>query len=201
MMKVVPSTYHQMVWYTTSIGTTDIRGDQAATRTISAIAQKKSGWKLKTAKAVPSEEDLPKRKKLKQIATDQQSQSDRSPNSESSSELETLDSKSEEEAELFHADPCHPEWALWIDTKHSAREQNQFNKFVSENLDVFACSPTTKVDPFIICHKLSILPGVKLVKPLRLASQNILEQRHNQSRRCIYTRRIPSHMCAKPYVT
>jgi len=62
------------VRYPTPTGTADIRGDQAAVRTISAVAQKKSGWKSKTTKANPekavSEEDLPERKKLKQIATE-----------------------------------------------------------------------------------------------------------------------------------
>ena len=49
----------------------DTKGDRAATRTIFPVAQKKSGWKSMTAKTVPekvSEEDLPERKKLKQIA-------------------------------------------------------------------------------------------------------------------------------------
>jgi len=43
MMKFVPSTYHQLVWYPTPTGTTDIRGDEAAAKTISVVAQKKSG--------------------------------------------------------------------------------------------------------------------------------------------------------------
>jgi len=43
---------------------TDIRGDQTATRTISAVAQKKSGWKLRTVKAVPEESLLEKKLKL-----------------------------------------------------------------------------------------------------------------------------------------
>jgi len=68
MMKAVPSTYHQLVRYPTPTGTTDIKGDQAATRTISAVAHK-SGWKSKIAKAV-FEESLLERKKLKQIATE-----------------------------------------------------------------------------------------------------------------------------------
>ena len=68
MIEDVPSTYHQLVRYPTLTGTIDIRGDQAATRTISAVAQKKSGWKSKTANAVP-EESLLERKKLKLIAT------------------------------------------------------------------------------------------------------------------------------------
>jgi len=61
-MKAVPSTYHKLVRYPTPIGTTDIRGDQAMSRTISAIARKKFGWKLKIAEAV-SDKDLPTRKK------------------------------------------------------------------------------------------------------------------------------------------
>ena len=68
MMKVVPSTYHQLVRYPTSTGTTDIRGDQATSITISAIARKKSGWRPKTAKAV-SNKDFPTGKKQKQIDT------------------------------------------------------------------------------------------------------------------------------------
>jgi len=43
MMKVVPSTYHQLVQYPTPTGTTDIRGDQAISKTISTITRKKSG--------------------------------------------------------------------------------------------------------------------------------------------------------------
>ena len=68
-MKVVPSAYHQLVWYPTPIGTIDIKGDQAATRAISVVAHKRSGWKPKTAKAAP-EESLSERKKLKLIATE-----------------------------------------------------------------------------------------------------------------------------------
>jgi len=68
MMKVVPSTYHQLVRYPTPIETADIRGDQAMSKTISAIARKKSGRRPKTAKAA-SDEDLPARKKQKHIAT------------------------------------------------------------------------------------------------------------------------------------
>jgi len=79
--------------------------------------------------------------------------------------LETPDSKSEEEVELFHVDPCHPERVLQISTKLFAREENQFKKFLSENLDVFAWSLTDMpgMDPSIF-HKLSILPEVKPVK-------------------------------------
>ena len=66
-MKAVPSTYLQLVRYPTPSGTTDIRGDQVAARTVSTFAQRRSGWKPKTAKAVP-EESLPERKKLRLIA-------------------------------------------------------------------------------------------------------------------------------------
>ena len=66
-MKAVSSTYHQLVRYPTPTGTTDIRGDQAISRTISAIARKKYGWRPKTAKATFNE-DLPTGKKQKQIA-------------------------------------------------------------------------------------------------------------------------------------
>ena len=45
MMKVVSSTYHQLVWYPTPIRMVDIIGDWATTRTIFAVAIKKSGWK------------------------------------------------------------------------------------------------------------------------------------------------------------
>ena len=62
MMKTVLSTYHQLVRYLTLIRTADIRGKHAMSRTIFAIARKKSGLKSKTTKAV-SGEDLPARKK------------------------------------------------------------------------------------------------------------------------------------------
>ena len=44
----------------------DIRGDQAAATTISTVAQKKSGWRSKIARAT-LEEILPEEKKLKLI--------------------------------------------------------------------------------------------------------------------------------------
>ena len=44
MMEVVPSSYHQLLRYPTSVGTTDIRGDQAMSPSFAAIAQKRSGW-------------------------------------------------------------------------------------------------------------------------------------------------------------
>ena len=69
MMKVILSIYYQLLRYLTPTGTADIRKDQVVVRTISALAQKKLGWKLKTTKAI-SEEDLPDRKKLKQITTE-----------------------------------------------------------------------------------------------------------------------------------
>ena len=43
MMKVVPSMYHQMVRYPTPTETTHIIRDQAATKAISAVVQKRSG--------------------------------------------------------------------------------------------------------------------------------------------------------------
>lgn len=50
--------------------------------------------------------------------------------------------------------------------KLSAREKCQLKKFLSEYLDAFARSLTDMpdVDPFVICHKLSILPKVKPMK-------------------------------------
>ena len=68
MMKDVPSTYHQIVRYPTLTGTADIRGDQAGARTILSVAQKRSGWKPKTARAVPEEIFL--EKKLILVATE-----------------------------------------------------------------------------------------------------------------------------------
>ena len=47
MMKVVPSSYHQLLSYLTSMGITDIRGDQAIPRSIAVVSQKKSGWTTK----------------------------------------------------------------------------------------------------------------------------------------------------------
>jgi len=66
IMKVVPSTYHHLVQYPTPTGMIDIRGDQAAATTISTVAQKKSGWRSKIARAT-LEEILPEEKKLKLI--------------------------------------------------------------------------------------------------------------------------------------
>ena len=50
--------------------------------------------------------------------------------------------------------------------KLSARDKDEFKKFLSENLNVFAWSPidVLGVDPFIICHKLYILSEAKSVK-------------------------------------
>ena len=50
--------------------------------------------------------------------------------------------------------------------KFYAHEKDQFKKFLSENLDVFAWSPTDmpEVDPSVIYHKLSIIFEDKLVK-------------------------------------
>ena len=47
---------------------TDIRGNQAATRTISAVTERKSGWKSKV-RTVSKETSLEK-KKLKRVATE-----------------------------------------------------------------------------------------------------------------------------------
>jgi len=66
MMKVVLSSYHQLLWYPTPTGTTDIKGDQVMSKTIVVIA--KSGWVPKTTKAI-SDKDSPARKKQKQVAT------------------------------------------------------------------------------------------------------------------------------------
>ena len=68
IMKVIPSTYHHLVRYPTLTGTTDIRGDQAMTRTISAIAGKKFGLRPKNAKTV-SDKHLPAGEKRKRVAT------------------------------------------------------------------------------------------------------------------------------------
>ena len=74
MMKPIPSTYHKLVRYPTPTRTTDIRGDQAATRTILAVTQKISWWKLKKWKLkkarAASEETSPEKKKLKMVATE-----------------------------------------------------------------------------------------------------------------------------------
>ena len=66
MMRVVPSTHHQLLKYLTLSGMADIRVDQARARTIAAIAQKKFGWMTKTSRAV-SEKDSPMDKKQKRI--------------------------------------------------------------------------------------------------------------------------------------
>ena len=43
IVKVVLLTYHQLLCYFTPTETTDIRGDQAAARTIFIVVEKKSG--------------------------------------------------------------------------------------------------------------------------------------------------------------
>jgi len=50
--------------------------------------------------------------------------------------------------------------------KLSAREKSQLKKFLSEDFDVFAWSPTDMlgVNSSVICHKLFILPETKPVK-------------------------------------
>ena len=50
MVKVIPSSYHQLLQYPILTRTIDIRGDQAMSNTISAIARKKSGCVLKVPK-------------------------------------------------------------------------------------------------------------------------------------------------------
>ena len=84
----------------------------------------------------------------------------------SSSESEAPNSKSEEEDELFHVDPHHPEQVLRIGTKLPTHEKTRLHEFLSENLDVFAWSPTDMpgVDATIICHNLSIRTKVKPVQ-------------------------------------
>ena len=53
-----------------------------------------------------------------------------------------------------------------IGTKLPANEKAHFKKFLSENLDVFAWTPTdmSSIDPAVICHHLAIDPEVKPVK-------------------------------------
>ena len=60
----------------------------------------------------------------------------------------------------------YTEWVLRIGMKLSAWEEDQFKKFLSENLDVFAWSliDMPGMNPYIICHKLSTLSEVKPVK-------------------------------------
>ena len=122
MMKVVQSTYHQLVRYPTPTDTTDIRGNQAISRTISVIARKKSSWRPKDCKG-----NLQRRFSHGQEAEADcytiQSQSGRSQDSDSSSESKASDSKSKEEAELFHANPHHPEQVLRIGTKLCTNEK------------------------------------------------------------------------------
>ena len=55
---------------------------------------------------------------------------------------------------------------LCIRAKLPSSEKALFEKFLFENLDVFAWSPTDMpaIDPAIICHRLAVNPEVKPVK-------------------------------------
>ena len=66
----------------------DIRGGQAISRTISAFAQRRSGWKSKKVKIV-SKETSPKKKKLEMVAIELLSQYGDSLDSDSDSKMET----------------------------------------------------------------------------------------------------------------
>ena len=67
MMKVVQFLYYQLLQYPTLTGMVYIRGGQAVSRTISAFAQRRSGWKSKKVKTV-SKETSPEKKKLEMVA-------------------------------------------------------------------------------------------------------------------------------------
>jgi len=56
MMKVVSSTYHQLVRYPTPAGAADIREDQTAARTISVVAQKEVRLDTKNCQSSPQGE-------------------------------------------------------------------------------------------------------------------------------------------------
>ena len=55
VMKAVSSSYHQLLRYRTPFGTTDIRGDQAMSRSITTIVQKKFGWTAKNARVTSNQ--------------------------------------------------------------------------------------------------------------------------------------------------
>jgi len=65
LMKAVPSSYHQLLYYPTPTGIANIRGEQAM---FWSIAQKKSEWIAKNTR-VASSQDHPSEKKQKQVAT------------------------------------------------------------------------------------------------------------------------------------
>jgi len=67
LMKVISSSYHQILWYLTPSRTTEIRGDQALSRIITMIVRKKYDWMPKVIRKI-SDEDCPIGKKQKQIA-------------------------------------------------------------------------------------------------------------------------------------
>jgi len=56
MMRVVPSTHHQLLKHPTPTGMANIRGNYAMVRTISAIARKKSCLMAKTSRTVSDKE-------------------------------------------------------------------------------------------------------------------------------------------------
>jgi len=58
MIRAVPSTHHQLLKYPTPSGMANIRGDQVMTRTVVAIARKRSGWQQKASRAGPNEDSV-----------------------------------------------------------------------------------------------------------------------------------------------
>ena len=58
IIRVVPFSYHQLLWYLTSTGIADIRGEQIVAQSIVAITRKKSGWVAKNAR-IASNQDQP----------------------------------------------------------------------------------------------------------------------------------------------
>ena len=73
---------------------------------------------------------------------------------------------SEEDAELISLDSEHPERTLRIGTGLSVEEKVQFVRVLTNNIDVFAWSPTDMpgIDPEVIVHRLKVDSAARPIK-------------------------------------
>jgi len=79
---------------------------------------------------------------------------------------------------LFGVDPHHPKRTLRIGSNLHPREKILFKQFLFEDTNLFAWSLTDmlRIDPEVICHKLSIRANAKPVKhkPRRMNEERSL---------------------------
>jgi len=152
MMKVITSTHHQLLKYPIPIGMADIRNNQAMVRTIAAVTQKKSGWMTKTSRAVSDKDSHVDKKSKRELLTNINYKAAKSKthspieledqNLDSPIESGDPNSKTEEEPESFLVNPHHPEQVVLTGSRLHPQEKTSFKEFLSDNLDVFAGSPT-----------------------------------------------------------